>query len=70
MYNNNVINKGSKFLMKKMKLKRIAQMFAKLERSDDPQKEEKMMALVEKYNLSLVDMLEIDEYIQKIFDNN
>jgi hypothetical protein len=56
--------------MKKMKLKRIAQMFAKLERSDDPQKEEKMMALVEKYNLSLVDMLEIDEYIQKIFDNN
>ena len=70
MYNNNVINKGSKFLMKKMKLKRIAQMFAKLERSDDPQKEEKMMALVKKYNLSLVDMLEIDEYIQKIFDNN
>ena len=70
MYNNNVINKGSKFLMKKMKLKRIAQMFAKLERSDDPQKEEKMMVLVEKYNLSLVDMLEIDEYIQKIFDNN
>lgn len=56
--------------MKKMKLKRIAQMFAKLECSDDPQKEEKMMALVEKYNLSLVDMLEIDEYIQKIFDNN
>ena len=37
--------------MKKMKLKRIAQMF-EIERSDDPQKEEKMMALVEKYNLS------------------
>ena len=54
--------------MKKIKLKRIAQMFAQLERSDDPQKEEKMMALVEKYNLSLVDMLEIDEHIQELFD--
>lgn len=50
-------------------LKKIAKLFAKLEKSDDPDKEVKMMKLVEKYNLSLVDMLEIDEYIQEIFDN-
>ena len=54
--------------LKKLKLKKIAEAFYKLEISDDPQREEKMSELVEKFNLSLVDMLEIDEYIQDLFD--
>ena len=54
--------------MKKAKLKKLAQLIAKLELSNDPEKEKKMAELVEKNNLSLVDMLEIDEYIQKLFD--
>ena len=54
--------------MKKLKLKKIAEVIYKLEISNDPQKEEKMAKLVEKYNLSLVDMFEIDEYIQTLFD--
>lgn len=54
--------------LKKLKLKKIAEAFYKLEISDDPQRVEKMSELVEKFNLSLVDMLEIDEYIQDLFD--
>lgn len=54
--------------LKKIKLKKLAEAFYKLEISDDPQRVEKMSELVEKFNLSLVDMLEIDEYIQDLFD--
>ena len=54
--------------LKKLKLKKLAEVFYKLEISDDPQRVEKMSELVEKFNLSLVDMLEIDEYIQDLFD--
>lgn len=54
--------------LKKLKLKKLAEAFYKLEISDDPQRVEKMSELVEKFNLSLVDMLEIDEYIQDLFD--
>lgn len=54
--------------LKKLKLKKLAEAFYKLEISDDPQRVEKMSELVEKFNLSLGDMLEIDEYIQDLFD--
>lgn len=59
--------------MKDKKLKELAKQFAELEKSTDLSPDEimdRMIAITAKHNLTLLDMMKLDVYIQEIFEKN